>query len=188
PHRPGAVHPRRKEDDLASPDQILSGTNPPPSLPCRHAAIDGIIAIVAHHEIGMWRHIEWANIVELTPPLPVQHKVLCPAWKRLEQPRLPLGFFWADIGTGRRLRSGLAIDVDDAAAHFDMVTRQTDQPFHVVQRGVTRQLEHDDVTALGLAAENAPLEGNEVQRKAVLPVTIGELRDEKVIAYQQRIL
>src|SRR5262249_50834970 len=118
----------------------------------------------------------------------MQHEVLNPTRQRLGKPRLASLFFWPRIGAGRRLRGSLAVDVDDALVHLDMVPRQADQPLDVVQRGVARQLEYDDIPAFGRAAEDATLEGKEGKRKAVLSVTVGELGDEEIIAYQQSIL
>src|SRR5262249_57997736 len=108
--------------------------------------------------------------------------------QRLGKSRLGSVFFWPRIGSGRRLRGSFAVDVDDAFANLDMVPRQADQPLDVVQRGIARQLEYDHVPAFGRAAEDATLEGNEGKRKAVLPVTVGELGDKEIIAHQQRVL
>src|SRR5215813_12101904 len=50
----------RKEDDLGSSDQIFLGYEAYAARPCRHTAIDGIVAVVTHHEIRVRRHVEWA--------------------------------------------------------------------------------------------------------------------------------
>ena len=70
----------------------------------------------------------------------------------------------------------------------DLVARQADDALDVVGGVVARQLEDDDVAALGLGAEDAAVEGDDAPRERVAAVAVGELGDEQVVADQQRLL
>src|SRR5262245_58230046 len=91
---------RRKEDELGSSDQVFLGHDAYAARPCRQTAIDGIVAVVTHHDIRVRRHVEWADVVQFPSLLPVQHEVLSPAGQRLDEPRFGSGLFWAGMATG----------------------------------------------------------------------------------------
>ena len=80
----------------------------------------------------------------------------------------------------------LAVDVEHAADHLDAVAGQPDQALDVVGLVVPRQLEDDDVAALGIVAEDAAVEQRQPEADGVLAVSIGEFGHEQIIADQQR--
>ena len=78
-------------------------------------------------------------------------------------------------------RHFLAVDEKHAAAHGDLVARQTYQALDVVGGVVARQLEDDDVAALGLGRKDAAAERDQVVER-IAAVAVGELGDEQVVA------
>ena len=82
----------------------------------------------------------------------------------------------------------LAVDVEHAVDHLDLVARQADHPLDVVGRVVLGQLEHRDVAALRLGRPDPAVGciGHIRQRQRVLRVAVGVFRDEQVVADQQR--
>jgi len=83
-------------------------------------------------------------------------------------------------------RHRLAVDVEDAVDDLDPVARQTDEALDVVDLGVRREAEYDDVATLRLTAEDSALEQVRRERQRILRIAVGELVDEDVVADQQR--
>ena len=118
---------------------------------------------------------------------------LTPLGQRLDVARRLLGLAEMVDGRERRdllARDHLAVDEQPAVGHLDLVARQADQALDVVGLAVARQLEHDDVAALGLRGEDAAghRRGGEVEkaRQRKMRIAVGVFRHEQVVADEQR--
>jgi hypothetical protein len=76
----------------------------------------------------------------------------------------------------------LVVDVEQAGPHLDAVAGQADQALDVVGLAVARQLEDDDIAAVGGLAQDPALEDRRAQRDGVARIAVGELRDDDVVA------
>src|SRR5262245_6398753 len=176
PEGVGVVDGGREEDDLGAPHQVLVGDVAHAVARRLLAAVGGVVAVVAHHEVMAGRHLVGLGIVELAVGDGVQHVVLDAIGQRLLEARDRPVLLRRDEVALAHLGDRLAVDVQHAAAHSDLVARQADDTFDEVRGIVARQLEDRDVAALGLAGEDAALEGDEAQGEGIAAVAVGELR------------
>ena len=91
-----------------------------------------------------------------------------------------------DESSPRSLRHGLAVDVQHAVDHLDLVAGQADHALDVVGLVVARELEDDDVAALRLRRPDAAREQVRPNGKRVAAVAVGVFGDEQIVADQQR--
>jgi hypothetical protein len=81
-----------------------------------------------------------------------------------------------------------AVDVEHARLDLEPVAGKADDALDVVRLVVRGQLEDGDVAAPRQPLEHAPREQVQPERERVAAVAVGELRDEQVVADQQRRL
>jgi hypothetical protein len=86
------------------------------------------------------------------------------------------------------LRSRLSIDVHGAIAHDNFVAWQADHSLDVVGGIVARKFEDHHVAAFGIGRKDASMEGDEAPGEGVAAITVGKLRDEEVVAHEERLL
>src|SRR5262249_34825625 len=84
------------------------------------------------------------------------------------------------------LLHGLAVDVQHAVDHLDLIAGKTDHALDVIRLVVTRQLEDDDVAARGLRAPDATGEQVRSEWEGVAAIAVAVFRHEKVVADEER--
>ena len=82
----------------------------------------------------------------------------------------------------------LAVDVEHAVAHLDLVARQADHALDVVGRLSRGSLKTTTSPRFGSRAEDAAREERRAEGERVAAVAVGKLRDEQIVADQQRRL
>src|SRR5581483_9936205 len=145
-HRPGPA-PRvpllavrdREENDLRASDKVLKRNI---ADLAEHAAVGGIVAVVAHHEEMTRRHDVFLRVVVETVVDQIECRIghavrqrLAPALHALRRG----GLIGVDEVFNALALHWLAVDVEQAFAHLDAVAGQTDHALDVVGRVVLRQ-------------------------------------------------
>ncbi|MNQ86850.1 hypothetical protein D3C85_1020540 [compost metagenome] len=80
------------------------------------------------------------------------------------------------------IRNRRAVDVELVGDHLHLVARQADHALDVVGLVVARQLEHHDVAARRILAQDAAVEQRRAPRDRVFRIAIGPLRHDDVVA------
>ncbi|ENN86272.1 hypothetical protein RHSP_34952 [Rhizobium freirei PRF 81] len=175
----------REEDDAGATDEIFS----------RHitdveTAIVGIVAIVAHHEIMPGRNDIFLRVVAARIRRKIQRVIdLAGIRQPLAIDRDVIARLLAVVrreSAMRLARHGLAVDVKDIVLNLDAIARQAHDALDVVDIGIRREAEDDDVAALRLTAEDAAAEQVRRERQRILRIAISKLVDEDIVADKKR--
>ena len=144
------------------------------------AAVEAVIAIIAHGEIFVWRHDQFValNVVpDIVSPfgLDGRSEKLVGDGRECVVQRIVAG---RGIVDDVRLVEQFSVDVDLLIDDFEVVAGEADDALHEVRMILIRKFEDDDVAALETA----------VGKKLVVPLAAAakdELVDEQVIADEQ---
>ena len=165
------------------------------------AGVQGVIAVVAHHEIVAFRHLANHTLHTVAAVFAVgkiagtlhkrrSFRVVDEAMRLRAQLLFKLlevahAFFFQKVRLGSRLH-GLAIDGQALVDVGHLVARNGHHTFDVVNAGVRRETEDGDIAALWFACENAAFEEVRREGQRILRIAVGELVDEDVVANQER--
>ena len=144
------------DDASTRPTRSSTGSRPTPPARDRHAAVGGIVAIVAHDEQMVGRHDDFRHVVERPCGGQLEDRMLAPARQRLDEARGRRSCSRLRFPT-RPMPSGSnadrrAVDRHAAVVQRDAVARQADHALDPDLRAVARPAEHDDVAALAASA------------------------------------
>src|SRR5215475_628723 len=89
----GIVNGGGEEDDFGAPDEVLKGHVAHAVARRLLAAVGGVVAVVAHHEVVTGRHLVAADVVELSTLDGIQHEVFDAVEQRFLVPRDWPAFF-----------------------------------------------------------------------------------------------
>ncbi len=176
-----------EEQELGAADEVVHGDG---ADLAEHTAVGGIVAIVAHDEDMPGGHLIDRRVVVEAVLVEVEGVVGDTVGQGLAiAPRPDLA---AVLGVDEVIdpdaRDGRTVDVHLAGDHLDAVARQTDHALDVVDVGLARQPEHHHVAAGRYRAHDAPVEEIGRERERVAGIAVGKLRDEEIVADEQRLL
>src|SRR5215510_2142341 len=106
----GIVDGGGEEDDFGASDEVLEGHVAHAVAGRLLAAVGGIVAVVAHHEVVTGRHLVAADVVELSALDGIEHEVFDAVGQRFLVPRDGPALFGRDEVILAHLRHGLAVD------------------------------------------------------------------------------
>jgi hypothetical protein len=159
-----------------------------PGLAGIEAAVDRVVAIVAHHEEAAGRHGVDAGVRRRRVRPPNVGQVAAAVRQGLgdlvDHDRIAIGAV-LDARGDWPLGDRLAVDAQHAADHLDAVSRKAHKALDDVGAAVAGLLEHHDVAARGFVAEQATLAQRRAERRRMAADSIGELGDQDVVADQQ---
>src|SRR6476646_4401603 len=145
-----------EEDNLSATDQVIEGHV---ANLGEKAAVGRIIPVVAHHEEVPLGHSVHFGIVADAFVDEIEHGIGHPVRQGLYVARgVPLAsrLVAHDEIVDALFLHRLAVDVQHAVNHLDLVAGQADHALDIVGLVVARQLEHDHVAALRLLGPDAP--------------------------------
>src|SRR5580704_11149829 len=149
----------RKEDDLGPADQVLERHVANSALIPGKSRIARVIAVVAHHEIMARGHFVDLRVVEgAVVAVDLDDPMLNAARQRLQILRRLhrlIEVIDGVEGLDRFARNHLTVDDQPTVGDLDLVAGQANQTLDIVSLAIARQLEHDDVAALGIGGEDA---------------------------------
>src|SRR6202041_1670203 len=146
----------REENHLGAADEILERHI------AEHAAVAGIIAVVAHHEEIAWGHLVYFGCVGKVRAIDAIERFVSdavgqgflPALYPRHRFRSATGIFTDKIAHALAFHR-LVVDVKQPLLHLNAVAGQPDHAFDEIGRDVVRRTKHHDVAACGLRAEDA---------------------------------
>src|SRR6185312_8348826 len=181
---PGADH------GVGAADQIIHRQQANAALAHGHAAVGGIVAVVAKHEELAGRHRHLERVVEPSVVAHLQDGVGNDVRQRLNVTIGALDIAVVVLGLAHALwlqRGRMVIDEELALAHLDAVSGQSDNALDPGLRVVARPAEHHHVAALGRALEHpARLRQVDLHRQRGSSIAIGEFRGQQRVADQER--
>src|SRR5271166_3829409 len=143
------------------------------------AAVQAVVAVVAHHEVVSFRNNELAvhhQLLHLQPPLPLEPSRGDVHSGKVIAIQVVEGLDESHVG----LVESLAVDQDSFVHHPKVVSRHADHALHEVLLRVHRIMKHDDIPAVDLLVRH--------QMVAPYASPIAELVHQQIIPDEQRVL
>src|SRR5882757_3126707 len=191
PHRLAAdAEVPRSDHGVGAADQIIDRQQPDTAVAHRHAAVGGVVAVVAHHEQMVRRHGHFRRVVEPAIVAKLENRMRNAIGQSLD---IAMGWLYSAVAVfgfaspiGLQ-RCSMIVDEELALPHLDAITGQADDTLDPGLRPVAGPAEHHDIAELRRFAEHASSLGQvDLNRQRGGAVAIGIFRRQQRVADQKR--